>query len=204
MQAVKLLSADFLRQRQGDRVGLILFGDFAVTRAPITYDLQTVAQFIEQTETGDAGERTAIGDALGLGIQQLAKSNLKDKIIVLITDGEDTVSQLAPLEAAKLAKDAQIKIYTIGIGKNSSWFSSSVDEASLKQIARTTEAQFFRARSSQDLFAIYQQLNQFEPTDDREILVQPNTELFFMPLTLALSLLLLHIVWRTTVPLIRQ
>ena len=116
--AVKAIAADFTQRRQGDRVGLILFGTRAYLQAPLTFDLSTVTRFIDEAQLGFAGEDTAIGDALGLAIKRLRERPASSRIFVLLTDGQDTASTVDPMEAAALAAQLNVKIYTIGISRN--------------------------------------------------------------------------------------
>jgi Mg-chelatase subunit ChlD len=139
--AVKAIAADFTERRQGDRVGLILFGTRAYLQAPLTFDLSTVTRFIDEAQLGFAGEDTAIGDALGLAIKRLRERPASSRIFILLTDGQDTASTVDPMEAAALAAQLDVKIYTIGISRNLGRTTngrSEVDEAMLNAVAEAT------------------------------------------------------------------
>ena len=186
--AVKAIAADFTERRQGDRVGLILFGTRAYLQAPLTFDLSTVTRFIEEAQLGFAGEDTAIGDALGLAIKRLRERPASSRIFVLLTDGQDTASTVDPMEAAALAAQLDVKIYTIGISRNLGRTvngRSEVDEAMLTAVAEATGGRYFRARNTEELEAIYQLLDDIEPVEVDALSLRPQDELFIWPLALA-------------------
>ena len=189
--AVKSIAADFTKRRQGDRVGLILFGTRAYLQTPLTFDLETVTRFIEDAQLGFAGEDTAIGDALGLAIKRLRDRPAKSRILILLTDGQDTASTVDPMEAAALAAKLSVKIYTIGISRNLGRGGSAraeVDEAMLKAVAQATGGRYFRARSPAELEAIYELLDELEPVEQASSIYRPKISLSWIPLILALCL----------------
>ena len=116
LTAVKAVAGEFIERRAGDRLGLILFGDQAYLQTPLTFDRQTVRTQMNEAVIGLAGKRTAIGDAIGLAVKRLREQALENRVLVLLTDGDNTAGQVAPLKAAELAKHEQLRIYTIGIG----------------------------------------------------------------------------------------
>ena len=189
--AVKAIAADFTQRRQGDRVGLILFGTRAYLQAPLTFDLSTVTRFIEEAQLGFAGEDTAIGDALGLAIKRLRERPASSRIFILLTDGQDTASTVDPMEAAALAAQLNVKIYTIGISRNlgrSATGRSEVDEAMLNAVAAATGGQYFRARSPAELEAVYSLLDELEPVEQEASTFRPKRALSWIPLLAALVL----------------
>ena len=212
LDVVKATATRFINARQGDRIGLILFGERPYTQTPLTFDHTSVIRFLKESEIGLAGQSTAIGDAIGLAIkrmQKLSTSSLKDQspnnnqVLILLTDGANTAGELDPLIAAKLAKSNKLKIYTIGLGADKmlsrSVFGSRVvnpskdlDEDMLKHIAELTGGLYFRARDTQALSTIYQQLDQLEPSLRGEAFFHPMQSLFHWPLGIAwcLSVLL--------------
>ncbi|MCV6626834.1 MAG: VWA domain-containing protein, partial [Cellvibrionaceae bacterium] len=148
LQAVKAVVGDFVQRRQNDRLGLVLFGSRAYLQAPLTFDRPTVGQLLAEAETGFAGEKTAIGDAIGLAIKRLRQRPAESRVLILLTDGANTAGEVSPLQAAELAAQTQVKIYTIGVGAEemqvSSMFglmnrtvnpSADLDEETLKTIA---------------------------------------------------------------------
>ncbi len=187
---VKNIAADFTKRRQGDRVGLILFGTRAYLQAPLTFDLDTVTRFIEEAQLGFAGEDTAIGDALGLAIKRLRDRPTQSRVFILLTDGQDTASTVDPMEAAALASQLNVKIYTIGISRNLRRMSANpteVDEAMLRSVAESTGGRYFRASSPAELKDIYTILDQLEPIEQAASTFRPRRALSWIPLSGAIS-----------------
>ena len=198
--AVKAIAADFTQRRQGDRVGLILFGTRAYLQAPLTFDLSTVTRFIDEAQLGFAGEDTAIGDALGLAIKRLRERPASSRIFILLTDGQDTASTVDPMEAAALAAQLDVKIYTIGISRNLGRTvngRSEVDEAMLNAVAEATGGRYFRATSPAELQAVYALLDELEPVEQEASTFRPKRALSWLPLLAALALATLLAVLRS-------
>lgn len=198
--AVKAIAADFTQRRQGDRVGLILFGTRAYLQAPLTFDLSTVTRFIDEAQLGFAGEDTAIGDALGLAIKRLRERPASSRIFILLTDGQDTASTVDPMEAAALAAKLDVKIYTIGISRNLGRTvngRSEVDEAMLNAVAEATGGRYFRATSPAELEAVYALLDELEPVEQEASTFRPKRALSWLPLLAALSMATLLAVLRS-------
>ena len=199
--AVKAIAADFAARRTGDRLGLILFGTKAYVQAPLTFDTKTVRQFIEESQLGFAGEDTAIGDALGLAIKRLRERPAESRVLILLTDGQDTASTVDPMEAASLAAEMGVKIYTIGIsrrlgtGRNTS---GEVDEALMTAIATSTGGRYFRARPPAELQEVYAILDQLEPVEQATSTFRPVQALSWLPLLAAFVLSLLLLFFRTS------
>lgn len=209
IDTVKHVLSDFTDRRSGDRVGLILFADQAYLQVPLTYDLTTVKQLLNEAQLGFAGQKTAIGDAIGLSIKRLIKRPNESRTLILLTDGANNAGNVAPLDAAKLAAENDIKIYTVAIGADAiverSIFgnrtrnpSRDLDEATLKSIAKLTGGQFFRAKNTEDLKGIYSELDKLEPVDQEAQFYRPIQQLFYIPLGIAFGttilLLLLNII----------
>lgn len=203
VDAVRQVGAQFISHRTGDRVGLILFGSKAYVQSPLTFDTATVKRFLSEAQIGFAGEETAIGDAIGLAVKRLRERPAESRVLVLLTDGQDTASSVKPLEAAQLAANLGIRIYTIGIGADAltlpglfgSSFgrrqinpSSELDEAGLQEIARLTGGEYFRARNPQELVNIYQMLDTLEPVEQEAAVYRPRQSLGYIPLLGALLL----------------
>jgi Ca-activated chloride channel homolog len=198
--AVKAIAADFTQRRQGDRVGLILFGTRAYLQAPLTFDLNTVTRFIEEAQLGFAGEDTAIGDALGLAIKRLRERPAASRIFVLLTDGQDTASTVDPMEAAALASQLDVKIYTIGISRalgRSTRGRVEVDEAMLNAVAEATGGRYFRATSPAELEAVYALLDELEPVEQAASTFRPRRAWGWIPLLAAFGLATLLAVLRS-------
>jgi Ca-activated chloride channel homolog len=206
LTAVKRVAGEFIERREGDRIGLILFGDRAYVQAPLTFDRRTVNALLQEAFLGLAGERTAIGDAIGLAVKRL-QDNAQQRILILMTDGANTAGELKPLKAAELAQRAGLKIYTIGIGADAvqrrSFFgtftvnpSSDMDEKTLIAIAEATGGRYFRAHNTAELAEIYRVLDELEPLEVEHQSFRPTRALFHWPLAPAFLLSLLLFVRR--------
>ena len=199
LTATKIVAGNFIEKRKGDRVGLILFGEQAYLQAPLTYDLKTVKTLLDEAFINMAGQKTAIGDAIGLAIKRL-RGKKGEKVLILMSDGENTAGAMDPLKAAELAAEEKLKIYTIGIGADpeADFFGmvrglSALDEKTLTRIAQLTGGSYFRARDTAQLAAIYDAIDAMEPVENDERFFRPVVELFHWPagasLVLALGLL---------------
>ncbi|WP_373186525.1 VWA domain-containing protein [Halopseudomonas sp.] len=168
---VKRLVSNFIAEREGDRLGLILFGSSAYVQAPLTHDLVTLEQLVQEAFVGLAGRETAIGDAIGLAIKRLAEEPARSRVLVLITDGANTAGQVNPLRAARYAASEGIRIFTIGVGADAGQSrlsgiqdpSTDLDEGTLVDVALATGGEYFRARNGEDIKAIYQRIDMLEP-----------------------------------------
>ena len=183
LQSAKWVADDFIAKRQGDRIGLILFGDQAYLQVPLTFDLETVRYLLSEAVLRLAGKRTAIGDAIGLAIKRLESSEQSSRVLILMTDGRNTVDNINPIKAAEIAASENIKIYTIGIGSRDDL---ELDIRGLQQISRITGGRFYRARTTDDLAEIYELLDEVEQIDSDEQNLRPVTALFYWPLGIAL------------------
>ncbi len=203
IDAVKRVGADFIDRRTGDRLGLILFGSNAYVQSPLSFDTATVQRFLTEAQIGFAGQETAIGDAIGLSVKRLRERPADSRVLVLLTDGQDTASTVAPLDAARLARDIGIRIYTIGIGADEMTLpglfgssfgsrqvnpSAELDEESLQKIANLTGGRYFRARDPRELADIYAVLDELEPVEQEAAVYRPRQALGYYPLGAALLL----------------
>ena len=199
LTAIKAVATDFINRRVGDRVGLVLFGTNAYLQTPLTFDRKTVQTLLNEAVIGLAGENTAIGDAIGLAVKRLKNQPADSRVLVLLTDGANTAGEITPIKAAELAKDNQLKIYTIGVGADEmivrSFFgnrkvnpSRDLDEKTLIKVAESTGGKYFRARNSDELNNIYMLLDQLEPVEKDKQYFRPHSELYPWPLGLALAL----------------
>lgn len=202
LDLVKTLFGPFIEERVGDRVGLILFGTKAYLQSPLTYDRKTVKTWLDESLIGIAGTQTAIGDAIALGVKQLYKQDEKSRVLVLFTDGSNNSGNMTPEEAMQLAKEAKVKVYTIGIGSDKLLrdgfsvyrASDDLDEEILKQIAKETGGQYFRARSENDLANISKALDQLEPVKQQANKTRYIQEYYVWPFSLAVLLSLLLVI----------
>ncbi|WP_194791538.1 vWA domain-containing protein [Pseudomonas sp. UFMG81] len=199
LSAVKSVVRDFIGQRKDDRIGLIVFGTGAYPQAPPTLDHASLLMLLDEVGIGMAGPNTALGDAIGLTIKALANTKEQEKVLILLTDGNDTGSAITPDHAAQLAHEQGIVVHTIGIGDPQASGDDKVDLATLQMIARTTGGQYFRADDRQALQQVYATLDRLTPHKVRTFSHQPKRDLFVWPLGGALGLLLagqaLALVW---------
>jgi len=197
IEIVKNVVRDFIEKRNGDRLGLVVFGSNAYTLAPLSQDMKTLDELFIDVGLGVAGEQTAIGDALALSVQDTAKIPMGKKVIILLSDGYNNAGRITISQAIELAKQQGISVYTIGIGKqgrksekmfglfdddiNSTW-----DEQGLRRIAQETGGHYFRAQSTNDLVEVYRKIDELETLDVEGQSVRPRRELFFYPLLLGM------------------
>lgn len=199
LQVVKQVVGNFVERRKGDRVGLILFGTRPYVQTPLTFDRNTVRKLLLETPLNIAGGKTAIGDAIGLAVKRLKSRPTDSRILILLTDGRNNVGEVAPLQAAKIAAQEGVKIYTVGFGADEMQVpgiffnrtinpSAELDEKTLSEIARRTGGIYQRARDSSELEGIYQELDRLEPIEQEKETYRPTKALFAWPLGFAFLL----------------
>ena len=222
LTAIKAVLDDFLTRRRGDRVGLIVFGTRAYAITPLTFDRDSVRQQLADSVAGLAGQETAIGDAIALAVKRLrAQSPQSDpahaansRVLILLTDGVSNAGAIAPVKAAEIAAQEHVRIHTIGFGGGADQadpaslfgmalsmpgMGDSVDEQTLAEIAKRTGGHYFRARDSNELAGIYEQLDRIEPAAHAGIVQRPRIELYPWPLAAALLIGLVALLpWRST------
>ncbi len=207
LQAVKRVLDDFIDQREGDRLGLILFGTEPYVQAPLTFDRETVRTLLFEAGLGMAGRATAIGDAIGLSVKRLRERPQEQRVVILLTDGANTAGQVSPDKATEIAQSAGVRLYTIGIGADTMIQrgllgsrrvtpSRDLDEELLTRMAEQTGGRYFRARSLPELEMIYDSINQLEPIEQDGQFYRPVTELYAWPAGMAAGLWLLLIALR--------
>ena len=170
---VKKIASQFIAERKGDRIGLVLFGSEAFVASPLTYDNDSVNTVLQSSGIGMAGRTTAMGDALGLAIKSLQDDPADEKAIVLLSDGTSNAGTAEPEDAAELAQTLGITVHTIGLGSDDSVndgqqfqsASADLDEETLKSIARASGGKFFRAHTSDELQSIYSEIDALESAD---------------------------------------
>jgi Ca-activated chloride channel family protein len=202
MAVVKGVVGRFIEQRQGDRVGLIVFGDGAYLQAPLTTDGQAVRAMLDGVVPGMAGDATAIGDAVGLAVKKLRDRPPGSRVLVLVTDGENTAGSLPPLEAARLASRYGIRVYTVGVGSKGkvpfpddrggiTYEDMQIDERLLEEIATLTGGAAYLATDTQALEAIYQRIDALEKTEAETRTTLVPVSLHRWPLGVAMAALLM-------------
>lgn len=206
LEAVKAVVGDFARQRRGDRLGLILFGEQGYLQTPLTFDRDTVRIQLSEALPGFAGNSTAIGDAIGMSVATLRERPQSSRLLILLTDGANTAGS-DPRMATDIAVEAGIRIHTIGVGADSvmernifgqvreSFPSRDLDEELLKDIARRTGGEFFRARDPKSMAQIYEEINKLEPVPE-ESTYRPIRSLSHLPFTGSLALMSLLLLVR--------
>ena len=205
LTATKAVASDFIARREGDRIGLILFGERAYLQVPLTLDRETVNILLMEAFIGLAGEKTAIGDAITLAVRRVYEQgkDAGDQVLVLLTDGANTAGEVTPIKAAELAQQVGLRIYTIGIGAERLEISSlaggrrpinpsaDLDEDTLTRIAQLTGGRYFRATDTASLQDIYRLVDELEPVEEPESGFRPVKSYYFWPLGSALALVTL-------------
>jgi Ca-activated chloride channel homolog len=190
VDAVKQVVSGFIRTRKNDRIGLIVFGQAAFPVAPFTLDHDACLQILSQTDAGMAGPQTMIGDAIGLAIKQFKNSDAKERVLILLTDGNDTGSRMPPRKAAEIASQNKIMIHVVGLGDPRATGEDKVDYAALNAIAKETGGQVFHGENSVELRKAYATLDKITPQNFKTLSYQSRRELFVYPIAAAIILLL--------------
>ncbi len=193
IEVLKVVVQKFIQRREGDRLGLILFGTNAYTYVPLTFDLNTLTELLADVSTGLAGRHTAIGDAIGLAVKTMRKQDSEHKVLILVTDGSNTAGFENPIVAAQVAGRQGLTIYTIGVGTDAQTLSRTyglqniptgvaLNERVLSGIAEVTGGDYFRATNASTLENIYLALDKLEPVEYKYQSHRPRSELFTIPL----------------------
>ncbi len=202
LTATKAVASDFISRREGDRIGLILFGERAYLQVPLTLDRETVKILLLEAFIGLAGEKTAIGDAITLAVKRIydQEADADEQVLVLLTDGANTAGEIEPLKAAELASQIGLRIYTIGIGADAMTINSltgrrtsinpsaDLDEATLTAIADMTGGRYFRATDTATLQDIYRLVDELEPVEEPESGFRPVKSMYYWPLGASFAL----------------
>jgi Ca-activated chloride channel family protein len=184
LTAVKSVLEEFVAQRKHDRLGLIVFGDVPFLQAPFTQDHKTWLTLLHETEIGMAGMSTALGDAMGLSIKSFANSDSEHKVLIVLTDGNDTASKVPPIEAAKVAHQYGVTIYTIAIGDPGTAGEDALDIETLQRVAHITGGAYYQALDRQQLQQIYQRITQLQPELFESLSYRPRHSLHHYPLAI--------------------
>lgn len=206
LTAAKAVLADFLDRRDGDRVGLLVFGRRAYALTPLTLDRDSVREQLGDSVVGLAGQETAIGDAIGLAVKRLRTQPAEQRVVILLTDGVNTAGVLDPRKAAELARSEHVRVHTIAFGGEGSLSvfgfklpmpgaGDEIDETTLRAIAGQTGGRFFRARDTSELAGIYAEIDRLEPVRRPGKAVRPKLERYAWPLAGALACALLALAW---------
>ena len=210
LSVAKEVASEFISDRTGDRIGLVVFAGESFTQSPLTTDQSSLQTMLGRITSGVIEDGTAIGNGLATSINRLRESDAKSKVVILLTDGVNNRGEISPLTAAKIAKDMSIKVYTIGIGRRGTApypifdergrevdvvnMKVEIDEKILRDIAEQTGGEYFRATDKQTLEAIYDRINQLEKS---KVEVENRTTLheeFLVFVLCALAVLLLEFI----------
>ena len=209
LSVVKDVVAEFVKHRERDRIGMVVFGANAFTQCPLTLDQSILLSFLDKLKIGMAGDATAIGSAIGISVRRLKDLKSKSKIIILLTDGRNNSGTIPPLQAAEIAKTLGIKIYTIGVGKRGKapflvdsifgkrliYQDVDIDEEVLNKISEMTDAKYFRATDLKSLKDIYNQIDLLEKSEIKILDHSEYKELFHYFLIPGLILFLTEIIF---------
>ena len=195
LTAVKEVLDTFFARRDGDRIGLILFGSAAFVQVPFTDDLEVVRELLEEAQIRMLGPRTMLGDAMGLAINLFERSEVDERVLIVLTDGNDTGSLVPPERAAQIARDNGVVVYTIAIGDPAAVGEQALDEKTLENIATITGGGYFHANDRQELEDIYTRLDELNPRQVETQSYRPLTDLFEWPLAASMLLTLFYIMF---------
>ena len=215
LEVANQVITNFILERSGDRIGMVVFAGQAYTQCPLTVDYGVLLVLLDQVEIGMIEDGTAIGSAIATSLNRLRESEAVSKIIILLTDGDNNAGKIDPQTAARMSETLGIKIYTIGIGskgpvpypvgrnpRTGKYIYQPVtiplNDASLKEIARTTEGEYFRASNTMTLERIFTTIDEMEKTTGEEFIYTEYNELFPFFIVLGLLCLLADVILRNT------
>lgn len=192
LAAVQQVAKAFVRARTGDRIGLVLFADRAYVAAPLTHDLAAVALALDEAEIGIAGRSTNIAEGLGLALKRITAGPASARVIVLLSDGRDTVARLDAVQVAGLAAARDVRVHTVALGtddlESQPTARDAVDLPTLRKIAEASGGETFRVRNTGDLQAMAEALDRLEPNPSARPPVAEAQALWIWPAGLALML----------------
>ncbi|WP_171204801.1 VWA domain-containing protein [Ruegeria sp. HKCCA0235A] len=195
LEAVKEVLKQFISERDGDRMALIIFGTRAFIQAPFTEDLNSLNGFLDQTQVGMAGPNTALGDAIGLGIRTFESSEVDQRLMIVLSDGADTSSRMTPVNASAIAAEKNVVVYTIGVGDPNATGEDRVDLQALKDIADRTGGEYFFADDATALEQTYARIDSLNPRMVETQSYRPKQSLAHIPLLIALIVILVSMTW---------
>lgn len=188
LAAVKAVVSEFIAARQNDRIGLIVFGTRPFLQVPLTEDLETATALLDGIEVGMAGPHTTLGDAIGLAIRTFETSEVEERLLILLTDGSDTGSRMTPVNAAEIARQNRVMVFTVGAGDPEAQGEDRVDFETLQRIASVTGGQFFQANDQQGLSEVYAEIGRLVPRIVKTRSYRPRSSLVHWPAAAALLL----------------
>lgn len=197
LDAVKQVLAEFAEQREHDRLGLIVFGDSPYLQAPFTEDHRTWLTLLDETEIAMAGQSTMFGDAIGLAIKLFESSETENRVLIVLTDGNDTGSKVPPVEAAKVADSKKVIIYTIAIGDPETAGEEALDLEVMQSIADITGGASYQALDREQLQQVYRDIAALEPEEHETLSFRPRQSLHHYPLSIVITGYLLFFILMT-------
>ncbi len=188
LEVVQRVVDEFIAARDGDRIGLIVFGTRPYVQLPFTRDLDTARKLVGLMQVAMAGPHTAIGDAIGLAIKTFESSKVDQRLMILLTDGNDTGSKMTPINAADIAHQKDVEIFTIGVGDPAAAGEDRVDFDTLRAVAKRSGGQFFSADDEVALSAVYRRIDALRPQDVRTQSYRPRRSLVHLPVGVSVVL----------------
>jgi Ca-activated chloride channel family protein len=202
--AVKSVLKSLSEQRKHDRLGLIVFGSASYLQAPFTEDREAWLTLLNETQIGMAGNSTVFGDAIGLSIKLFEETEAKNRVLIILTDGNDTGSKVPPVDAAKVAESYDIKIYTSAIGDPNTSGDKALDVETLERVASITNGAYFQALDREQLQQAYKSIAALEPEEFESLSYSPKVSLHYLPLALLLVVFACYTVFSTALRLLRE
>ncbi len=187
LTAVKQVLADFLAERDGDRVALVFFGSAPFVQAPFTADLEVVQELLDEAQVRMLGPRTMLGDAMGLALNLFERSEVDERVMIVLTDGNDTGSLVPPARAAKIAADEGVTVHTVAIGDPEAAGEQALDEATLREVASITGGGYYHAGNREEMASIYTELDALNPRQVQTVSYRPRRDLYPWPLGAAMA-----------------
>ncbi|MDO3388476.1 VWA domain-containing protein [Gilvimarinus sp. SDUM040013] len=197
LDGVKQVVTEFIRQRQDDRIGLIVFGTRAYLQVPFTQDLASAEKILNDLSVSMAGPHTAVGDAIGLAIKHFQSSDVKNRLLILLTDGADTGSQMSPKNAAHIAEQEGLTVYTIGIGDENADGQYRVDFDTLRDISAVTNGAFYSAENADALANVYAEIDKVSASKVEQSVSRSESSLVPELVTMAAVIVLLSMLLRS-------
>lgn len=189
LAGVKHVLTDFVARREHDRLGLVVFGTAPYLQVPFTLDRHLFTQLLAESRIRMAGPKTMLGDAVGLAVNHFERHESNKRVLILLTDGNDSGSRVPPLEAARVAADNEITIHAIAIGAATADGEQALDLATLKGMSSRTGGVFFHAKTDSELDSIYAELDRLEPSEQNTVTYRPKEALYYWPLGIGFMLL---------------
>jgi Ca-activated chloride channel family protein len=188
LSVAKTMAGDYIKQRENDHVGIIVFGDFAYVASPLSFDHESSAKLLKTVQKGVAGQKTAMYDALFLSARLLKDSPAKEKVAILLTDGFNTAGDIPLSVALRAIESEKLKVFTIGVGRYGEY-----DERALKEIAQRSGGEFYSAMDAGSLKRIYEHIDKLQKSKLNDKVKYNNNYLYMYPLIFAFFVFFIHL-----------